>query len=168
MSSGKFGVDDIELIGQQAFQTFVNLFGVPDAEPQRIAAQAAPARDNYAQQERAAIQAEPPRTHAPSANLKEPAAVDGKPFRVWQNDKLKLGKDKPGPAGKPWAETTWAEAHQSLGGRSPEKARKWLEFLSQIEDKDPRWAASNATMRNRALSLLESASRDGDRDEEPF
>jgi hypothetical protein len=164
MSSGAFKVEEIEAISQQAFQTFVNLFGVPDPEAPRVPQQAPPARWPTGDKIDTASVAPPAKSYgAPVAQ--EPGPVDGKDFRVWANDKIKLGK-KIGPGNKPWGEVTWAEAHQHLA-RGSAQVRGYLSFLANLADKDPQYAASNARMRGRAQSLLDSIPEQ-QREEAPF
>jgi len=146
MSSGKFEAQDINAIANEAYQTFVGLFGQPDPEaPQK----APPPVGKYIE----------PKYSAPASGVAaggEPGPAEGKPFHLWANDKIRLGKDRQGPGGKTWGETTWAEAHQHAlrGGKA---TLAYLGFLAGIKDNDPKFAASNAAIRARAASVIAAA-----------
>jgi len=149
MGSGKFSAEEIHALTNEAYQAFIQTFGDP-----------------HAAEERKAIQSEPygppattqivHRHDAPTSAGGEPGPAEGKPFRLWAGDKIRLGKDRQGPGGKTWGETTWAEAHQhALRGGKATLAYLW--FLAGIKDNDPKFAASNAAIRARAASVIAAA-----------
>ena len=140
MGSGKFTGADIQALTDMAAQAFENTFGPVSApEPQHQSAQP--------------VQAQPQ-----AAAGKEPGPAEGKPFQLWGNDKLKLGKSTESPLGKPWSEVTWAEAHQLCTGGSA-KAAGYLAFLRDLALKGDKWDASNATIKARAAAVLASVGR---------
>jgi hypothetical protein len=156
MGSGQFKAEDIRALTLEAHQVFLEVFGDPFA-----ADLAAKHAELSARAKEAPAPAAP--NGAPTPIM--PGEVDGKPFQLWRNDKIRLGK-KIGPGGKPWGEVTWAEAHRAVGGGSAQ-ARGYLSFLANLEDKDPQYARSNAIMRGRAQSILDSVP-DQEREQTPF
>ena len=154
MGSGKFTLEQIRQLTVEAQATFIEVFGDPNAPPPaQLAAQHAElsARARSAPPEPAKSYGAPV---PPTA--KEPGPAEGKDFRIWANDKLRIGK-KPGPGGKPWGEVTWAEAHQHLAGGSAQVAG-YLRFICNLKDDNPQYAKANGTLRARAQAVLDSCS----------
>jgi len=145
MGSGKFGPDDIKDLAVAASTAFFETFGDTVVVPILTKAYDGP----------------PVKTYAPEnmGGDDEPAEVDGKPFRMWGGDKIRLGKKDSPIRGKAWGEITWGEAHQLLvrgtAGESS-KTKGYLKFLSELETKDQKYAKSDETMRQRARSVLDS------------
>lgn len=165
MSSGKFEAQHIEELAQQSFQTFVNLFGMPNDGTALADLSAAPAA-------KPGFQYVKPLAAAPTAPPQggEPGDAEGKPFRFWATDKIRLGKKASPIGGKAWGEVTWAEAHRSAAGGN-KATLGYLDFLCGLEDKDPQYAKGNATIRARAAAILAASASSApipDADQVPF
>lgn len=158
MGSGKFGPDDIAVLTEAAYSAFKLTFGEPETTqiPQN------PFKASPSQQSSPA----PQRPQSAQSNGEAEPEAEGKPFRIWQGDKVSVGK-KPGPGGKPWAEVTWAEAYRELRKGSA-STRGYLEFIrDKIVPKGDRWDKANAEINARATALL-IAAPEIERDNTPF
>jgi len=167
MGSGKFAAEDIRQLTLEAHAAFLEVFGDPFAQEERLAIQQEP-RANPVEPRPNLQRVKPMETQTTTSN--EPGPAQGRPFREWAHEKIKLGKNRPGPGGKPWSEVTWAEAHKHAAGGG-KGTLGFLEFLAGIQDKDPKFSASNEATRTRAAAVIAASSLDrGDPagDSEPF
>ena len=152
----------IEALTEEAVRVFEKTWGKPEAKPiQPYSADSGwPSMANATpppQTTKSSPSSSVPPSQPPAAG-KEPGPAEGKPFQLWGNDKLKLGKSTESPLGKPWSEVTWAEAHQLCTGGSA-KAAGYLAFLRDLALKGDKWDASNATIKARAAAVLASVGR---------
>lgn len=155
MGSGQFKAADIEGLTSSALQAFeMHLWPAleksspaPAQSVQRPAGSPAP----YA----------PP---APDPFRGQGGVVSGeaggKPFAVWKDDRIGLGKKESPVNGKTWGEVTWAEAYR-LCAAGNAQASKYLSWISETYDPgtDPKWAAKNNAMKLRAACVLQMAKK---------
>lgn len=155
MGSGKFEIADIEPLTGRAVTTYMTHLA-------EYAQKSSPAPSQSVQRPPGA-----PPTYAPPAP--DPfrgqggvvsGEAGGKPFAVWKDDRIGLGKKESPVNGKTWGEVTWAEAYR-LCAAGNAQASKYLSWISETYDPgtDPKWAAKNNAMKLRAACVLQMAKK---------
>lgn len=141
MSSGKFGIEDIPLIAQSAYNAFSAVFGPPTAE------------------------AAPPPRPAPGAFQRPQAAPaapppvippETKPFQMWGGDKAYYGKTTDMMYGFPIREVDWS-TWLDQAARGDRKAKQVLEIMAggNPNSGDPRYFKNNCSKIARAKACLQ-------------
>lgn len=156
MGSGKFDVADIEPLTQAALLAYNTHLAPLEGRPAPGASQSAPRPPA------------PPgfqfvRPVATEALAEEPfrapasGQADGKPYALWQHDKIGIGK-KPSPInGKTWNEVTWAEAHR-LAAAGNAQTTSYLSWIAEKLEVEPgKWEKLGNARKARAACVLAMA-----------